>query len=327
MRSIREEIARSHQTVDNDPFQYDDNDNVKVEKYANDIGTWSVKVDCTTDPSLSFPLKKFPDEGSADHYARQCCDRIIRKTMNESQYSLMQRIYPKPEHIMTEGLINFLQGIFGKFMKGLQGELEKSQKTVTSKLSKQETGNWMDDAIDYAEIESPNTASQLVLTDKAQRKAWIYWWSQCYQSSKEGDMSVILGDDISWDPESEDIKSVLKNLSAHASIWLGRADLMTSSRFRPELDDIQDLAMEAHHFEDPGTLIQKIIKLLEAMKEVFVKIQKTDGLDKLINPILKISSTSIDKWNQLGKNVAENAKEQQKEYKRYEKLANQILLI
>jgi len=83
MKSIREEIGRSYHTVDNDPIQYDDNDNVKVEKYANDIGTWSVKVNCTTDPTLSFPLKKFPDEGSADHYARQCCDRIIRKTMNE----------------------------------------------------------------------------------------------------------------------------------------------------------------------------------------------------------------------------------------------------
>jgi len=83
MRSLREEIARSRQTVDNDPFQYDDNENVKVEMYANDQGTWSVKVDCVSDPSLSFPLKRFPDEGSANHYARQCCDRIIRQTMNE----------------------------------------------------------------------------------------------------------------------------------------------------------------------------------------------------------------------------------------------------
>ena len=84
MQKINEEIARSRQTVDNDPFQYDDNENVKVEMYANDDGQWSVKVDCTTDPSLSYPLQKFPDEGSANHWARQCCDRIRRVTLNEN---------------------------------------------------------------------------------------------------------------------------------------------------------------------------------------------------------------------------------------------------
>ena len=80
---LKEEIARSHQTVDNDPIQYDEHEEVDVEMYANDSGTWSVKVSCTSDPSLSCPLQKFPDEFSADHYARQCSDRIIRKKMNE----------------------------------------------------------------------------------------------------------------------------------------------------------------------------------------------------------------------------------------------------
>ena len=83
MRSLREEIARSRQTVDNDPVQYHEHEEVDVEMYANDSGTWSVKVSCTSDPSLSFPMQKFPDQGSADHYASQCCDRIIRKKMNE----------------------------------------------------------------------------------------------------------------------------------------------------------------------------------------------------------------------------------------------------
>ena len=82
-RVFKEEIARSHQTVDNDPIQYDEHEEVDVEMYANDSGTWSVKVNCTSDPSLSFPMQKFPDQGSADHYARQCADRIIRKKMNE----------------------------------------------------------------------------------------------------------------------------------------------------------------------------------------------------------------------------------------------------
>ena len=83
IRNINEEIARSRQTIDNDPIQFDDHEEVHVETYANDSGTWSVKVSCTSDPSLSFPMQKFPDEASANHYARQCADRIIRKKMNE----------------------------------------------------------------------------------------------------------------------------------------------------------------------------------------------------------------------------------------------------
>lgn len=98
MRSIKEEIARSRHTVDNDPIQYDENENVKVEMYANDMGTWSVKVDCKSDPSLSHPLQKFPDEASANHYARQCCDRIIRQTMNENLIRQLVR------SIIVEGL-------------------------------------------------------------------------------------------------------------------------------------------------------------------------------------------------------------------------------
>lgn len=82
--SIKEEIARSHQTVDNDPIQYDEHPDVDVEMYGNDEGMWSVKVTCTTDPSLSAPMRKFPDEYSANHYARQACENIARKRMNEN---------------------------------------------------------------------------------------------------------------------------------------------------------------------------------------------------------------------------------------------------
>ena len=83
MNRLNEEIARSQQTVDNDPMQYHEHEDVDVELYANDMGMWSVKVSCTSDPSLSFPMQKFPDEASAQHHARQCADRIIRKRMNE----------------------------------------------------------------------------------------------------------------------------------------------------------------------------------------------------------------------------------------------------
>ena len=42
MKRLHEEIARSHQTVDNDPIQYDEHENVDVEMYGNDEGMWSV---------------------------------------------------------------------------------------------------------------------------------------------------------------------------------------------------------------------------------------------------------------------------------------------
>lgn len=80
---LREEIARSHQTVDNDPVQYDEHPEVNVEMYANDRGKWSVKVTCTSDPSMDFPMRTFDLEAEAEHYARDCADRIIRSKLNE----------------------------------------------------------------------------------------------------------------------------------------------------------------------------------------------------------------------------------------------------
>lgn len=83
MKYIHEEIARSHQTVDNDPIQYDEHPEVNVEMYANDRGKWSVKVTCTSDSSMDFPMRTFDLEAEAEHYARDCADRIIRAKLNE----------------------------------------------------------------------------------------------------------------------------------------------------------------------------------------------------------------------------------------------------
>ena len=90
-RTIKEEIGRSHHTYDNDPIQYDEHPDVDVEMYGNDEGMWSVKVTCTTDSSLSAPMRKFPDEYSANHYARQSCENIARKRMNENLIRKMVR--------------------------------------------------------------------------------------------------------------------------------------------------------------------------------------------------------------------------------------------
>ena len=134
-KMLQEEIARSHQTVDNDPIQYDEHEEVNVEMYGNDDGQWSVKVDCTSDPSLSFPMQKFPDQASADFYARQCSDRIVRKKMNErmhmKKYSLVEQIYDNDE-ILTEGILEWIASLIGMVIENWA----KSSETTTDKTVK-----------------------------------------------------------------------------------------------------------------------------------------------------------------------------------------------
>ena len=80
---LREEIARSHQTVNNDPYQLEDHPEVDVKMYADTSGGWVVEVTCITDESLSVPAQTFPDQASADFHARTSVERIVRKRMNE----------------------------------------------------------------------------------------------------------------------------------------------------------------------------------------------------------------------------------------------------
>lgn len=89
---LKEEIGRQYKTLNNDPIPHDWPDHVKVETYANDEGSWSVKVDCTTHPELSAPLRKFQDEQSATFYANQQVDNIKRQTMNESLKTIIRKI-------------------------------------------------------------------------------------------------------------------------------------------------------------------------------------------------------------------------------------------
>jgi len=93
MKKLSEEIARSYSTADTDPIQWDHHPELDVEYYANDEGTWSVQVKCVSDPSLSSNLERFPDEASATHFARQWGDRIMRRKINESKYSIFKALY------------------------------------------------------------------------------------------------------------------------------------------------------------------------------------------------------------------------------------------
>tara|TARA_Y100001970_G_scaffold271481_1_gene366832 strand:- start:3175 stop:4284 length:1110 start_codon:yes stop_codon:yes gene_type:complete len=80
---LKEEIGRNYHTLDTDPYTWKDYSDVDVEVYANaEDGTYSSKVSCISQPNLSTPERKFPDEQSASHWARQQSERIFRKTLN-----------------------------------------------------------------------------------------------------------------------------------------------------------------------------------------------------------------------------------------------------
>lgn len=138
--NIREEIARSRQTVNNDPFQIIDNEDVRVKMGANDNGKWSVSVSCISNPDLSFPTRTFDLEHEADHYARDCAYQIVRKTMNErkrlnERYSLTNNIYDG-DNILTEGLLEWIAGLIGLLIQGYQDENKETVTTTTKELEK-----------------------------------------------------------------------------------------------------------------------------------------------------------------------------------------------
>ena len=137
---LREEIARSRQTVDNDPFQITDIEDVHVEMGANDDGKWSVTVSCISNPSLSFPTRSFELEHEANHYARDCAYQIQRKTMNErkridERYSLTSNIYDS-DNVLTEGLLEWIAGLIGMLIQGYQTENKETVTTTTKELEK-----------------------------------------------------------------------------------------------------------------------------------------------------------------------------------------------
>ena len=82
---IKEEIGRNLHSPDTDPIQWDHHEDLDVQFYGNDEGTWSVQVKCVKPgyEHLSTDLHRFPDEASAEHFAKQQGDRIVRTTMNE----------------------------------------------------------------------------------------------------------------------------------------------------------------------------------------------------------------------------------------------------
>ena len=83
---VREEIGRNYHTADTDPYTWKDYSDVKIETHPRTTSDqWSAQVTCISDPSLSSDERSFPDEQSAEHWARMEAEKIFRKTINKDK--------------------------------------------------------------------------------------------------------------------------------------------------------------------------------------------------------------------------------------------------
>ena len=72
---------RSMQSMDTDPFSYEDIPGVNVEMYPTGDGKYHVKVHAEFDSKLSSPLMAFNNEEEANHHARKYVEKIHRTAM------------------------------------------------------------------------------------------------------------------------------------------------------------------------------------------------------------------------------------------------------
>ena len=84
---IRESIntwRKNHHTSYDDPFGIEDAYDMEldVQKYANTDGSWSVKINCGWDDSLSEPLRVFKTGDDADAYANRKSSDIYKAYLN-----------------------------------------------------------------------------------------------------------------------------------------------------------------------------------------------------------------------------------------------------
>ena len=82
---IRETINTWHKnyyTAYDDTFSYEDYPGVDIDQYVNQDGSWSVKIHCEFDPSLSEPARVFKTEEDAGTYGRKKADEINRAYLN-----------------------------------------------------------------------------------------------------------------------------------------------------------------------------------------------------------------------------------------------------
>ena len=343
-KMLQEEIARSHQTVDNDPIQYDEHEEVNVEMYGNDDGQWSVKVDCTSDPSLSFPMQKFPDQASADFYARQCSDRIVRKKMNErmhmKKYSLVEQIYDNDE-ILTEGILEWIASLIGMVIENWA----KSSETTTDKTVKKIEQAAQESLAEISKNElgkSVESFKDLDLSDPRQRKVVYktqakYDYEGTYQNFVKNFEEVMKVDPAWFPPEGDDEKkewaktqgeAIQKSIYAYGGFCI--AELEWWKKFGFKVSEDHDTAVKAVKNNSPefGSVFKWAKFIKETLNEQCrfywnyakdnLKIKEAEMPLKLHNGILSAIDKILPLLEEASKKKADDAPDEAKESKENE---------
>jgi hypothetical protein len=76
---LKEIGGRDFKTINNDPFSYSDHPGIDVEIFPVDVGeAYAVQITVHADDHLSTPLRNFPSESEADHFARSYVEYVLR---------------------------------------------------------------------------------------------------------------------------------------------------------------------------------------------------------------------------------------------------------
>ena len=82
LKIIREEIGRSFQTINDDPYSFEDFPGINVDLFPGDRGgSYYVQVTVDEDESLSTPLRIFKREDEARAFARRHAEDAQRTLM------------------------------------------------------------------------------------------------------------------------------------------------------------------------------------------------------------------------------------------------------
>lgn len=84
IREIINTWRKNYYTKYDDPFDVEDEYlmDLDVQKYANVDGTWTVKINCGWDDSLSEPMRVFKSTEDAEAYSEKKTQDIYRAYLN-----------------------------------------------------------------------------------------------------------------------------------------------------------------------------------------------------------------------------------------------------
>ena len=70
--------GRDFKTINNDPFSYSSHPGIDVELFPVDAGKYACQITVEKDDDLSSPLRYFPSDTEAEHFARSYVDYVLK---------------------------------------------------------------------------------------------------------------------------------------------------------------------------------------------------------------------------------------------------------